>query len=150
MENKYSELTKVQLLVHLVDCIYRLYNPDPHDTENDFNEEKETYFLLKEAWQKINGIKGVELFGPFKLKDVDFEKSKSLHQLNYELIRDDEIGKPDYDMLSGNPWYNLPQKQKKRKIVDLALCSCGIEPDKLFYSPLRKLKKFITAVGVKL
>jgi len=145
---------KERILLILSDCLYRLYNPKPLSCMSDFESLKRTYYEIKKEWMELHGIKhewmelyGIEheLFPPFQLDETNFNRIELLYKLDSELMRKEETGEPSYDRLSVSGYFNIPQRRRKNKIIDLALSSQGISFEKLFplKSKLRHLKNFI-------
>ncbi|HZJ41528.1 MAG TPA: hypothetical protein VFD51_00715 [Patescibacteria group bacterium] len=134
--------TRERILRTLSDCLYHLYNPGLLNRLSHFKSLKRTYYDIKKEWIELHGIKH-ELFPPFQLDETNFNRIELLYKLDSELMRKEETGEPSYDMLSANGYFNIPQRRRKNKIIDLALSSQGISFEKLFPLKLRNLKKLI-------
>ncbi|MDB4984518.1 MAG: hypothetical protein JWM20_697 [Patescibacteria group bacterium] len=131
------------ILRDLVNILYLLHHPGPTERINVFEQRKRRYFSLQEEWNQKTGIEK-EISGPFTMKEGDFEKIEPLYLLNDELCRDDKTGIPRYDMLSGNASFNLPQRQRKDRIIRFALASVGVDYEKLYPSKPRDILRFIS------
>jgi hypothetical protein len=142
-----STYTDEQLLGYLIKCIHRLNNPKEYEGEKEFLEIKAKYLSYKKIWHEELLHPDPELFGPFILKEEDFEKLQWKYKLNQELpkysysdsFENKKEGKIDYDRLKS--W----NRRSKKEIVRLALFAEGINPELMF--PPSILKRIVRYIG---